>query len=166
MRTYESFLALIAELDGDTAEINRLRKQNIKAWDRIAQGADDPLDWGALGFTLHSLYGISENYFLRISKYFENNLPPDRWHKALIEKMALDIPLIRPPLFTSDREKNDAMELLKFRHRFRNLYGEDLDPERTKAIQECADRFFGSFSEMHDTFREKIRAIADTFRQS
>ncbi len=35
MRKYESFLTLLAELDGDATEIARLREQNIRAWGRI-----------------------------------------------------------------------------------------------------------------------------------
>ncbi len=163
MRRYESFLALVAELDGDETEICRVRQNNLRAWQRLEAGASDSLDWGALGFTLHSLYGISENYFLRISKFFENNLPQDRWHKALVEKMALDIPGIRPPLFCTSQNTRDALELLKFRHRIRNLYGEDLDPGKTAEIQTIADRFYSSFPAIHSNFREKIIAIAKNF---
>lgn len=75
MRTRESLLALLAELDGDVVELERLAVQNRRAWERIRRGADDPLDGGALGFTIHSLYGVLETYFLRVSKYVENSLP-------------------------------------------------------------------------------------------
>ena len=88
MRTNAAFYSLIAELKADVVELRRLQELNLRAWSRIEQGATDVLDWGALGFTLHSLYGVLENYFLRISKFFENNLPPHRWHKVLVEKMA------------------------------------------------------------------------------
>jgi hypothetical protein len=164
MRTYEGFLTLIAELDGDVAEIERVRGQNARAWDRIRAGADDPIDWGALGFTLHTLYGVAENYFLRVSKFFENGLPPERWHRALLEKMALDIPGLRPALFTIPAQLSDAVELMKFRHRMRNLYGEDLDPIKTGEIQMIADRFFERFPEMHRDFRERLLAIAGAVR--
>jgi hypothetical protein len=160
MRTYESLLALIAELDGDAIEMSRVHSQNLRAWERLEANGNDALDWGALAFTLHTLYGIAENYFLRVSRYFENSLPSDRWHKALVEKMALDIPLVRPPLLTATRDKLDALELLKFRHRIRNLYGEDLDPVKTAQIQAIAGHFFGSFPETHAEFRGKLLAMA------
>jgi hypothetical protein len=161
MRSHESILALIAELDGNEREIERVLGLNERAWQRILAGADDPLDWGALGYTIHTLYGLAENYFLRISKFFENGLPSDTWHKALVEKMSLDIPPLRPPLFTEKEQLRDALEILKFRHRFRNLYGEDLDPVKTRAIQAAATRFFSSFPAVHRTFRAKIVAIAE-----
>jgi hypothetical protein len=164
MRTYEGFLTLVAELDGDVAEIERVRGQNARAWDRINKGADDPIDWGALGFTLHTLYGVAENYFLRVSKYFENGLPPERWHRVLLEKMALDIPGLRPALFTKADQLCDAIEVMKFRHRMRNLYGEDLDPGKTGGIQIVAARFFDVFPEMHHDFRERLLAVAEALR--
>lgn len=164
MRTYESTRALLAELDNDAIEITRLLAYNARAMDRLRDGADDPIDWGALGFTIHSMYGVAENYFLRVSKYFENGLPPDRWHRALVEKMALDIPGLRPALLEDVSDFRDAMELMKFRQRFRNLYGEDLDPDKTAAVQERAERYFGRFQAIHGSFKERLLAIAESMR--
>lgn len=164
MRTYESFMTLIAELEGDLHELERIGNINRRAWGRIRAGADDSLDWGALGFTLHTLYGVMENYFLRISKFFENNLPSEHWHKALVEKMALTIPEIRPAFFANTEDSRRVMELLKFRHRFRNLYGEDLDPVKTADIQKIAEKVLEDFPRAHETFVGKLRAIAEAIR--
>jgi hypothetical protein len=164
MRTRESFLTLIAELEGDYRELGRVMSQNRRAWERVRTGSTDPLDWGALGFTLHSAYGILENYFLRISKFFENSLPPHGWHKALVEKMALEIPGVRPALLSEESLKRRALELLKFRHRFRNLYGEDLDPEKTTEVHKAANDFSDSFSDSHADFVAKLRAIAEELK--
>ena len=161
MRTYESFLALLAELDGDVAELERQARHNRRAWERIEQGADDPIDWGSLGFTIHSIYGVLENYFSRVSKFFENGLPSDSWHKVLVEKMCLDIPGLRPPLLLSQEDKKSVIELLKFRHRIRNLYGEDLDPIKTAAVQGIATAFLGRFPELHGKFRAGLMAIGE-----
>jgi hypothetical protein len=164
MRTRESFLTLIAELEGDYRELGRVMSQNTRAWERIQAGSSDPLDWGALGFTLHSAYGILENYFQRVSKFFENSLPPHGWHKALVEKMALEIPGVRPALLTEESLKRAALELLNFRHRFRNLYGEDLDPEKTAEVHRVANNFADSFSDSHSIFVTKLRAIAEELK--
>lgn len=161
MRTREAFYMLLAELNGDVAELRRLQILNLRAWSRIQLGADDVLDWGALGFTLHSLYGVLENYFLRVSKFFENSLPSDRWHKALVDKMALEVPPIRPALLTEASMKNAALEWLKFRHRIRNLYGEDLDPLKTAEIQKLAWDFLERFPATHEAFVAKVRTIAE-----
>jgi hypothetical protein len=160
MRTRESFLTLIAELEGDYRELGRAMSQNSRAWERIRAGSIDPLDWGALGFTLHSAYGILENYFLRVSKFFENSLAPQVWHKELVEKMALEIPGVRPALLTEKSTERRALELLKFRHRFRNLYGEDLDPQKTTEVHRTANELVDSFAMSHKDFVAKLRAIA------
>lgn len=160
MQTRETLLALIAELNGDVREIDRVLSRNRKAWGRIEQGADDPVDWGALGFTIQTLYGILENYFLRVSKFFENNLPPDRWHQALVDRMALDIPEVRPALL-SEQQQKQVREIVRFRHRLRNLYGEDLDPHKTEVVQQIVTGFFSEFPGIHDRFVAKLRGIAD-----
>ena len=130
MRTREGLLTLIAEHDGNLAELIRLDALNRRAWERFSAGANDLLD---LAFTIHGIYGVLENSFLRVSKFFENNLPSDCWHKVLVERMALEIPGLRPAVLSEPTDRKRVMELLKFRHRFRNLYGEDLDVTKTIA---------------------------------
>ncbi|HKK49877.1 MAG TPA: hypothetical protein VJ932_12335 [Alkalispirochaeta sp.] len=161
MRTYESLLALIQELEGDATDIDRVMARNRTAWERIEHGADDPVDWGALAFTIHTAYGVLENYFLRISKYFENNLPPERWHQALVDKMAIDIPGVRPTFFSDASQKGLVKEIVRFRHRVRNLYGEDLNPEKTMHVQRTVETFFAEFPRIHREFVSKLHGIAD-----
>ncbi|MCX7029585.1 MAG: hypothetical protein NTU62_05630 [Spirochaetes bacterium] len=161
MRTRETFLALTTELEGDHREFLRLMEQNSRAWRRIREGAGDPIDWGAPGFTLHSVYGILENYFLRVSRFFENHLPRERWHKALVDQMALEIPQVRPALLRDDSLKRLALELLSFRRRIRNLYGEDLDPRTTSDVQAAAEEFARRFPAAHAVFIGKLRTLAE-----
>lgn len=161
MRTFESMQALIQELEGDATELDRLLSRNTTAWERIERGADHPVDWGALGFTIQTLYSVLENYFLRISRYFENDLPADRWHMALVERMELEIPGVRPAVLQSPEQTKQVREILRFRHRLRNLYGEDLDPQKTADVQRTVEEFFADFPSLHAAFVEKLRRIAD-----
>lgn len=161
MKTAAAFAALRAELEGDVRELGRIAEQNVRAWERIEKGADDPIDWGALGYTLHHLYGVLENYFRRVSRFFENSLASDRWHRDLIEKMRLDIPAVRPALFCEEDDYRNAVELMRFRHRFRNLYGEDLDPAKTREIQKNAIALVRSFPAVHEAFVRKLEAISE-----
>ena len=161
MRTQEAILTLIQELNGDISEIERLKTANTRAWTRIESGSTDILDYGALAFTIHTIYGVLENYFLRISKFFENSLPSDSWHRTLVERMALDIPGVRPALIADREMTSSILELLRFRHKFRNLYGEDLVPEKTAAVQETLSRILEALPDVHDEFRNKLSDIAD-----
>ena len=161
MRTYEAFLTLIEELHGDMAEITRLQSHNSRAWDRVESGAIDMLDFGALAYTIHTIYGVLENYFLRISKFFENNLPRDSWHKTLVERMALNIPGVRPAFIPDNAVRNKILELLRFRHKFRNLYGEDLKPDKTTEVQGQLVEVLNVFSELHRDYCQKLKRIAE-----
>jgi hypothetical protein len=161
MHTREGLLTLVAKLDGNLRELNCLEMLNQHAWDRFAVGTDDARDLAALAFTIYSIYGVLENSFLRISKLFENNLPPGSWHTALIERMALEIPGLRPALLTDRSDRNRMMELLKFRLRFGDLYGEDLDVDKTVAIQQTARAVVERFPAMYAVFRGKLLEIAD-----
>jgi hypothetical protein len=161
MRDQAAFLTLRQELDGDFKEIMRIQELNRRAWDRIEAGAKDLLDYGALAYTIHTLYGVFENYFLRIAKFFENNLPSDHWHKTLVERMALEIPGLRPALLPDDAVKKDVMQVLKFRHKFRHLYGEDLDSGQTSRVQEHLVRFLDVFPEIHAAYCVKLEQISE-----
>ena len=161
MRTYEGFLTLIEELNGDMADIKRLQSHNSRARDRIESGARDILDYGALAYTVHTIYGVIENYFLRISKFFENSLPRDSWHKNLVERMALNVPGVRPAFIQDEDIKGKVLELLRFRHKFRNLYGEDLNPDRMKEVQLRIGEVMGVFPSFHRDYCEKLRKAAE-----
>ena len=161
MRTYEGILTLIEELKGDMGEIQRLQSHNTRAWERIETGARDILDYGALAYTIHTIYGVMENYFLRISKFFENSLPRDSWHKNLVERMAINVPGVRPAFFQDGRITRIVLELLRFRHKFRNLYGEDLNPDRMNDIQQKLVEIMDIFPILHQDYCEKLKETAE-----
>jgi len=117
-----------------------------------------------LGYTFHSIYGIMENYFLWISKFFKNSLLAHRWHKELVDKMALTAPEIRPAFFETTKERWRVGEMLKFRHCFRNFYGENLDPRKTAEIQETFKQVLKDFPRLHESFIAKLRLIAEEIR--
>ena len=117
-----------------------------------ASGWSDELDLMALGACLHHIYNAFEAYFLRIAKFFENNIDVDSWHRDLLERMRLEIPGIRPALLTDDRLAEKIDELRRFRHVFRNLYKTRLSAARLRVINEAAERCYEDFAPMHDDF--------------
>lgn len=64
---------------------------------------------------LETYYTALETFFLRVSQFFENNLQPDRWHAALLDKMTLAIPDVRAPV-VSERSLSRPKDLMRFRH--------------------------------------------------
>ena len=79
-RTQVDVDRLIGELRLDCSQIKEQARTNDRAYSRILNGATDSLDYSALGYTIHNLYGIMENACLRISKFFENGLLKESWH--------------------------------------------------------------------------------------
>lgn len=152
------FERLIAELEADVRDYRVLLKENQRAFERITKGANDPLDWAALGYTIHNLYGVIENYCLRIAKFFENGLGQDLWHKELLRRMTLAIGDLRPALL--DEEAFLLIdELRSFRHLFRNLYARPLDPERMRFVQAKVQPASVAFLRAHEAYIQKLAAI-------
>lgn len=79
-------------------------------------------------------YTCLETGFVRISKYFENNLDQDRWHKHLLEKMTLEIPGIRNAVL-QEKTYNLLDEFLRFRHFKRYYYGYNYDQDRMEYLE-------------------------------
>lgn len=69
-----------------------------------------------------SMYTCCETAFVRISKFFENNLDSSRLHKELLDRMTLEIPAIRPGVLT-DETALVLEEFMRFRH-FKRYYFE------------------------------------------
>ncbi len=66
-RTPEGFDWLIAELRSDIEDMGKVEEANNQAVARIAAGARSYLDWAALGYTIHNIFGVIEGYCLRFS---------------------------------------------------------------------------------------------------
>lgn len=64
---------------------------------------------------LETYYTALETFFLRVFQFFENDLRPQRWHAALLDKMTLAIPGVRAPV-VSERNLSRLKELMRFRH--------------------------------------------------
>jgi hypothetical protein len=81
-----------------------------------------PITAAYLADIFNSFYTCLETLFLRISKYFENQLENERWHQDLLDKMTIEIPDIRIAAISSE-SFGKLKELLRFRH-FRRYYFE------------------------------------------
>ena len=158
-RNREDFERLIAELQSDAGDLQVVVTENVRAWERIENGADDSLDWAALGYTIHNVYGVIENYCLRVAKFFENGLEGGNWHRELLHRMTLAIGSLRPALFNEDTYLL-IDELRSFRHLFRNLYSRPLHPDRTKLVQSRVAPAVDAFEGAHREFIAKLQEIA------
>ncbi|MFZ4617433.1 MAG: hypothetical protein ACOYM2_14725 [Rectinemataceae bacterium] len=158
-RRKTDFDRLIAELDADAKDLSALLEENRRAQGRLDHGAIDRLDWAALGYTIHNIYGVMENYCQRIAKFFENGLDSESWHKDLLRRMTLTVGDLRPA-FIDEEAFLLIDELRSFRHVFRNLYARPLDPARVGLVQAKVKPAFEAFLEAHEAYTSKLEAIA------
>ena len=98
------------------AKLGRARETTLP---RIGRTDDGAL---VVAGYLETYYTVMETFFVRVSGYFENNLPPGRWHSALLENMTLQIEGLRARV-VGERNLLRLRELLRFRH-FRRYYVE------------------------------------------
>jgi hypothetical protein len=82
---------------------------------------------------LTNYYTCLETVFLRISKFFENSLDKEQWHRSLLEKMTLEIEDVRPKVI-GDHVFQGLLELLKFRHFARYYFELDYDWDKLRFL--------------------------------
>ena len=128
--------------------LERSIAEDLEAIDRIF-GALEPAELDSatpedervlIGYRLHNLYNAFENIFRNVARAFENTLEErGGWHAELLRRMRFDLMPIRPAVI--DPETFDQLdELRRFRHVFRSLYTDEIDPLRmTVALQKARE---------------------------
>ena len=163
-RNPDDLQRLIAELQDDARQLEQLCATNDRAMERIAAGADDYLDFAALGYTIHNMYAVMENGCLRVAKFFENSLDDPAWHRELLDRMRLTIEGVRPA-FLDEETYLLLDELRAFRHVFRNLYARPIDRDKIMLVQgkvpEAAERFKAAVATYTSLLRQMHSTLAE-----
>lgn len=107
---------------------------------------------------IENYYTCAETIFVRISQYFENHLPADRWHRELLDRMRLEIQAMRPCVL-SDAVFEDLLELMCFRHFKRYYFGTAYDWERIDALLIRVERLVVKLPAELQTFLCFIKAL-------
>lgn len=123
MAAEKSLQELGAELALTTTRLDQIAAKlgNARVHILPAMGRTDDAALIVAGY-IETYYTALETFFMRVSQHFENNLPADRWHSALLEKMRLSIHGEREAVL-QERTLSGLRELLRFRH-FRRYYVE------------------------------------------
>lgn len=144
--------ALKADLVAELAWLPPIVDFVSDARERFAVSKEPRFDVLPLAHGLTDLYTLAEKVFERIAQAFEGPpRPGPKWHAELLKRMALDIPGERPPLLRPETLR-ELVELRKFRHLLRNVYGIRIDPARCAAL---AERFGPAAA----AFREDVEAF-------
>lgn len=164
MKTIDALEQLRSELRQDLHFIELNYKKNREMTERISKShSDDEYQFAALGYTIHNLYNAFESYFFRIAKFFENNLDQTGWHSSLLERMTLDIEGVRPALVSIDFSIK-LIELMRFRHLFRNLYKTPLVPQKVLFANSYAEDSVEEFLFFHEQFDSFLLNLKDQLK--
>lgn len=128
----EKLLLLKSEIKDDESRIYRLFDRFADAWDRYNQQKEYSLLVES-AFIVNQIYTGMERIFRNIAVTFENNIDERLWHRALLDRMRLEIEGIRPS-FLSEESFDLCNELLAFRHYFRHAYDSDIKEEKFRII--------------------------------
>lgn len=136
MSVHEHILSLKAELSKTLKQLEKTHSYYTdfrKDFPR-EQRSGKNYDLVILADIITDYYTCLETAFVRISKFFENSLEKDRWHKHLLEKMTLEIPGIRKAVL---QEETYSLldEFLRFRHFRRYYYDYNYDIDRMHFLE-------------------------------
>ena len=100
---------------------------------------------------LAEVYSGIERIFERIANEIDKQLSKgERWHTDLLTQMAERSPE-RPPVISEGTQQR-LEQLLRFRHKVNNIYGDELIYEKAEAHATSITELFTSVSEDLDTF--------------
>ena len=142
-------VSLRAEAEHELERLARLRRDVTGA-----PRTDESYAIRARGSILHDLYNGVERVFGQIAEGLDGGLPRgDAWEQHLLRSVTLQVRGIRPPVITPELE-TQLRDFLGFRHLFRNIYGDELDPERLARLE-------ARLPGVLDDFNTQIRAFLD-----
>lgn len=105
----------------------------------------------ALAADLAEVYTGFEKIFERIANEVDKHSPKgDRWHTDLLAQMAERLP--ERPSVISESTQQQLGQLLRFRHKVNNIYGEELIYEKAEEHAKPIRELFTTVSEDLDTF--------------
>lgn len=115
----------------------------------------------ALGSILHDFYSGIEKIFLQIAKEIDQSAPKaENWHRLLLEQMTLPLKGRRPPVISTELASK-LQQYLAFRHRFRNLYGFELEWRRMEELVRALPGTLEEFSAAIDSLLTLLEAADD-----
>lgn len=120
---------LVGEINKSLEVLDRLSRLYRKTVDGMSAPERTLERAVLLAEIMVNYYTCLETVFFRISQFFENSLPKERWHSELLHKMTLAIPNVRERLI-SDEAHNVLEEFRKFRHFKRYYFSMDYDWDR------------------------------------
>lgn len=96
----------------------------------------------------HDFYNGVERIFLRVAAELGGVPRGEQWHRQLLDDMVLGLDDLRPAVISAGLRAK-LQPFLRFRHVFRNIYGQELDPDRLAEIA-------GTYEPAHHQLQEEV----------
>ena len=136
-------LQLIKAIDGKLA----VRAEGVNP--------DDVIRLESIAYQIHNLYSATEDLLKIVATCFENHIADTRqWHTALLNRMTVPIPGIRPAFISSETAAL-LNSLRGFRHFFRHAYGTNIDYEQLKVNLDRARKIYRNLEKDIQIFFEQ-----------
>jgi hypothetical protein len=154
-----AFRRLATELETEIEGIDRVVGECEPAARSLSAESTRLELYGAAAL-LHNFYSAVERALLRVAAATDGGPPGGpAWHRALLDIMTRAIPSTRPSVLGAEAAQR-LHPYLSFRHRFRNLYLFDLEPERiTQLLAQVSDTWKAARADL-DAFRSALLALA------
>lgn len=156
--SHEKFSPLISELKVERRNLSNLVNEMESL---SAEIEDEPtgVELRAAGSILHDFYTGLEKIFRLIALEIDGNLPSgEEWHKRLLDRMAVEVEDLRPPVIDGSL-KEQLSEYLRFRHLFRHIYGFELNWDRCRPLVRKLPEINRELTNRLDKFEDFLREI-------
>jgi hypothetical protein len=166
MRDERSFLTLAAEIRQELSSLSRLAGEIPATW---SKGSTLPEDERrpyveSTALKLHNFYTACERIFEKIAGEVNGGLPQTHdWHLRLLRMMTVEVPKVRPQILTPDLAER-LMELLRFRHVVRNIYGFELHEERVEPLVREIEPLWRELHGQIEKFLSYLEELAQDLR--
>lgn len=127
------YISLSRRTGKELVSIEQVVTRAQSAWQTYEKTGNDFL-LDSVALNLHGFYSGIEKLLERFAKGVDNQVPGgNSWHRDLLQQMADDVTGVRPAVISASvLEQLD--EYRRFRHVVRNVYGQELEPEKLKVL--------------------------------
>lgn len=128
------YLELADRIRGEVPELKRVMDRAVVSWAQVKEMPQEDAYLDSVALNLHSFYSGLERLFELVARHVDRETPGgESWHRDLLQRMACDVPGIRPALI--NRDSTAALdEFRRFRHLVRNVYTMNLTSDRVGAL--------------------------------
>jgi len=147
------YLRLVSEIKLEWSKIKTLQD---KLDFTLSQSLPEFVLASTVGKIIHDFYTGIENIFEKIARETGEGVPTgESWHKELLIAMSLDIETVRQHVINNELA-SELDEYRRFRHVFRNIYGDELNWDDMKHL---ADKMPEILKQLEESIKEFCRFL-------